>query len=241
LDSYGPEEIPYPLFPRPLLTYREEELIVLIPVLLEISAQMKHGLGEQLLRTEKHGDEKTPDPSIPIQERMNDLELVVNESQAHERRQLRRGVKVFFERIQSEVHFVDWGRDKGCILESASRGTNPVLRASKLAWGLSFAPNPCHQLLMDLTNQTKRHRQGGKPRQPILHRLNVVGYLSDVGHMLLTETGSLEKKQVRKGSLSALDSAGKNCFAAEEGTDQEMRIRQDTRHTRELAESSVRL
>ena len=94
---------------------------------------------------------------------------------------------------------------------------------------------------MDLTNQARRHRQGGEPRQPILHRLNVVGYLADIGHLLLAEPGSLKKKQVRKGSSSALDSAGKHRFAAEEGTDQEMRIRKGTRHTRELAESSVRL
>lgn len=90
LNRHCFEEVSDPFLQSPLLAYGKKMAIVIVPVPLEIRAQIQQGLREELLRAEKKSDQEPPDASVPIKKWMNNLELVVDQGEAHDRGQLRR-------------------------------------------------------------------------------------------------------------------------------------------------------
>ena len=150
-------------------------------------------------------------------------------------------MKVLLESVERLQHLVSGWRHERRLLQRAPCGTDPVLRAPKLTRSLAFSPDARHQALMDFPNEPKRHGQGGEPDKPVLQRLDIIGHLAYVGDFLLPQPCRLEEQQVGERGLSSLNSARENGLTANEGSDQEVRIRQGSCDAGQLAERAVSL
>jgi hypothetical protein len=64
-----------------------ETLIVELPVLLEEETEIEDRLAQNLLSTEHEGDEEPADSAISVKERMNRLELGMDEASPHQQRE----------------------------------------------------------------------------------------------------------------------------------------------------------
>lgn len=66
-----------PLIPAPVLADGEQQAIVFVAIRFKVGAEGKHGLGQDLLRTEQENDQQTSNASVAVQKRMDSLKLVV--------------------------------------------------------------------------------------------------------------------------------------------------------------------
>jgi hypothetical protein len=84
--------------------------------------------------------------------------------------------------------------------------TEPVLRATELAWKLPAAASSREQHFVDLPNETVGQRETtSESTEAVLERRNVV---RDLGHVIDGDTGrliELEEEEIQQRRLSPLD------------------------------------
>jgi hypothetical protein len=71
------------------LTDRQQELVVRLSIPLKVGAQIKQGERQQAFQFKQENEQQTPDAPVPIQKWVDGLELVVNQRQPDERREIR--------------------------------------------------------------------------------------------------------------------------------------------------------
>src|SRR5215212_1716316 len=107
---------------------------------LEVGAQVKERVGEQVALDEHEGDEQAPYAAVAVEEGMDSLELVVDEGDVQQRRQL--GVPVYV-----ELQLAQGGRDLrrrrgdvGGFFQACSGRANPVQYPAELS-GIALLPS----------------------------------------------------------------------------------------------------
>ena len=131
-------------------------------------------------------------------------------------------------------------RHEGRVGERAARWADPVLAAPELAWRGSVAAHATHQLLVQLTHQAQRERQGTQSLDAVFERDDVVADLAQIGGAALDRRSGFGGEQLAERGLRAFDPAREHRLAANEGPDQEMRIRQPPSFASQPADRSIR-
>src|SRR5437016_3356254 len=99
-----------PVLPFSVLADSQQRAVVLVAVLFEESAEVQERLRQDLPVTQEQADQQPADASIPIDKRMDRLELVVNQGQADQLRRFVGGVDVPLPLPQSLGHGIDGWR-----------------------------------------------------------------------------------------------------------------------------------
>src|SRR6266498_1531461 len=122
-------------------------------MLLEERAEIEQRLLEELLRLQQERDEQPADAAVAVEKRMDRLELIVNERQADQRREMRLGVQELLEQVERGVHLRDRRRDVRRLRDLRSRLPDPVLHRAELARGAAIAAHALHQLTVQLADE----------------------------------------------------------------------------------------
>ncbi len=88
LASCASEEERQPGHEVTVLAGDQQVVVVLAAVLLEVRREVEERLGQRVAEHEHQGDEQTPDPAVAVEERVDDLELVVRDRELHEQGQV---------------------------------------------------------------------------------------------------------------------------------------------------------
>jgi len=153
LRAYGTEEEADPWLKITGAARTKEEVVVLIPVALQVHGQVEQRLRQDRTLDQNQRNEETP---IPVQERMDHLELVVGH---REMNQERNGsvVKELLEVVERRVHCVDGWRHEHRV--GRRRAAYPVLAPSELPRRRVAAAYACHQSLVRLAEQSQARRR----------------------------------------------------------------------------------
>src|SRR5216683_2769466 len=122
----GRQEKMQPRLPCALDSYPLQQIVVGIPALLEIQAQIEYRLCQSPFSAHEQSDEQAPDPAVAVEKGMDGLELHVGKRRFDKKRRLHGVVvKKFFERAHELHDFVRWRRHKRRV--AGARSANPVL------------------------------------------------------------------------------------------------------------------
>ena len=110
---------------------------------LEEEAQVEERLGQQLPVLEQQRHEQASDAAVAVEVGVDDLELYVQESGTHERRQRVVCVQVLLERAEHLAqHLRRWRHVRGV---AGTASADPVLAATHLARKLLGAAQAAHE------------------------------------------------------------------------------------------------
>ena len=195
-----------PALPLPTLTYMQKQIVVLIAIGLEVCAQVEQSLRKKSPCTQEKCDQQPTYASIPVNERVNRLKLVVDQAQSHQRRNMILGVQVALELAKRIRHLSGRRRDEGRILKGAARRTNPVLTTTEFPWRSAVAAHTFHQIMVQLSDQPQAHWQGPETQDPLLKCPNVVVDFPHIGWSYEeSKLLCLVCIEVGEGSLGPLD------------------------------------
>src|ERR1700690_4229764 len=123
---------------------------------------------------QQEGNQQSAQPSIPIQEWVNGLELNVHQGRLYQNRQVFvLAMKELFERTHALLDLLRWGRNKRCV--SGPRAHNPVLGLAEFARALLAAASFGQENLVNLANQTKTQRKiFAQSAKSVIHRCHVI-------------------------------------------------------------------
>src|SRR5205823_5118365 len=144
------EEVVDPFAPLAAGADREEALVVFVAVPFEKGAEIKQRLVEQFLRVQQESDEQAAHTPVAIEERMNGLELVMNEGETNQRGQVRLGMEELLEHVERRVHLRNRWWNVGRVRNRRSGLADPILHAAKLARRAALAANAGQQLRVHL-------------------------------------------------------------------------------------------
>ncbi len=80
------QEKAHPSLPVSFITNCLQAVIIFLPMLLEEMREIQYGLLQHVTPAEKQSYQQPSDTAVPVQERMNGLELGVGESDTHKQR-----------------------------------------------------------------------------------------------------------------------------------------------------------
>ena len=123
-------------------------------------------------------------------------------------------------------HSLRWWRDERSLAQRAAAGPNPVLRRPVDAGRRVRASHAGHQFGVKLASQPKRQRQRLEPLHAVLERPDVIGHFTKVGRAPIHRRARLRGQQFSQGRPRPLDPARQHGLASDEGSDQEVRVRQ---------------
>ena len=106
--------------------------VVLVSSFLEVGGDVQDWCREAVANHEEEDDEESAEPTVAVEERMDGLELVVEEGLLDERRQGRLFVDERFEIVEEVAEFIRWWRNEGRGLDRGAGRTDPVLRRAEL-------------------------------------------------------------------------------------------------------------
>ncbi len=131
----------------------------------------------------------------------------------------------------------------GGVLHAGSGRTDPVLYAAELA-GVALRPsNPLHEDGMHLPQQPLGDGQLPQAPDGVLQRPHVVAdFLNVVPLLRLAEERGLglECVEIDQGGTGTLDPGGEHRLPPEEGSGEQVRVRQGAAEPGQLAENSIR-
>ena len=105
VDSFEKES--KPCFPFAVVTNTLQEVVIFLAMVLEIEAEIEHGLFQYPFDTEHEGNQQPSQAAVAIQKWVNGLELNVRERRLDQDRQLDRPiVEKILERAQCLPNFV---------------------------------------------------------------------------------------------------------------------------------------
>src|SRR5260370_10752750 len=100
---------------------------------LKVGTEIKHRLRQDVLCAKQKNEQQPANTSIPIEEWVNCLELVMDKRKPYNQRQCRWCVQLLFEIRETFHHILRRGGDKLCFIHRSTRGSNPVLATAKIA------------------------------------------------------------------------------------------------------------
>jgi len=195
-----------PLRPFAALSDPAESLVVVPPGGLEERAQVKQGGWENGALDEKECDQEPADAPVPIQKRMDRLELGVNQRDVNHRRQ---GsiVQELLPISQAGHQLCRRRGNVGCVCQGGPGRPDPVLRSAKLTGSRSVTPNAPHQLLVELPHEPEGERECLETLAPVLEGDYVVPHLAEVGGTALDNNPGLGREQFAQSGLGPFDPA----------------------------------
>jgi hypothetical protein len=175
------EEEPHPLLPLAVRAHALQALVVLVPVALEVQAQVEQRPRQYAcLRAEQERDEQAAEAAVTVEERMDRLELRVRQRRLQEDRRLRRLIVEEALEVAHRRNDVAWRRRNEARV-AGPRAADPVLRRAELARGHVATTSVGHEHPVDLAQQPARERKAAfDTREPVRHRLHVVERLGDL-------------------------------------------------------------
>jgi hypothetical protein len=146
---------------------------------------------------EQQRDQQPAHPAVPVEKRVNRLELHVREAGPHDDRQITAFVvQKPFEARHALQHPRVRRRDEARI--PGLSAADPVLRAAELTWILARAAPAGEQHAVQLADQAIRERKAlAQPRQPMVESRNVVGDFDHVVERHARRLLQLEQQEVR--------------------------------------------
>src|SRR3990172_11348957 len=102
---------------------------------VEVAAQVQPRMRKQTPMPQQQGDQQPSNAAVPIKERVDGLELVVDQPDTNQAWQLRRCMKVLLKLIEALVHVVDRRGNIGGVFQRAPGRTDPILTAPGLTRG----------------------------------------------------------------------------------------------------------
>ena len=93
---------------------------------------------------------------------------------------------------------------------------------------------------MDLPEEAEGKGKGVQAAETILERSDVVADLVEIRGVRSTRHAGTGREQLPEGGSRPFDAAREHCFPVQEGTDEEVRIREAPPFTRETADGLVR-
>src|SRR5436190_17794211 len=147
-----------PGFPISVFAHEVQQRVVVVSALLQVEAQVKQGLVENSFALKDQRDEQPTDAPVPIEKRMDGLELYMGE-----RRLQQRGSAlglVMQPRLECAHAFLHIGGGRWDVSRVAGPcPTQPVLRAAELARVLFGTTTVAKEDSVDLSEQTVRQRE----------------------------------------------------------------------------------
>ena len=141
-------------------------ITIRISVTFEVRAQVKQRLRKILALSKLQGDEQPPDTAVSAHERMNRLELVVNQRELDEKRHfILTFTDISLKVMKRMLHLHDGRRHKPGGGRRDTTMTNHVGSGAKLSWALILTSYPFHQPTMHLKNQSEASRHGLQERE----------------------------------------------------------------------------
>ena len=119
--------------PFAALAHGQKKPVVFLPVLFEKRGKIKQRLIEQFLRTQDQRDQKPADAPVAIEIGMYGFELIMHQGKPNKCRKCGGSMDKAFELSKRLFHLMDWRGHVGGIIQRATRGTNPILRAAEFA------------------------------------------------------------------------------------------------------------
>ena len=119
LLSDATEKEPDPRHQVALLAGEEQMVVVLAAMLLEVGREVEQRLWQCLAQYEHERDHQSADAAVAVEERMDDLELVVSDGELDQEREFGL-VEEAFEVGERVVHLVGRRRDEDGVVERAA-------------------------------------------------------------------------------------------------------------------------
>jgi hypothetical protein len=158
------------------------------------------------LLDQKQRDEQTPHSAIPVQERMDRLEVLVDEGALDELWELIPLVQELLPSREGFLHFVRWRWNIRRGLGRTPRRANPILRPSEFPRRRPLPSHPSHKALMQLPHKAERQRQTLKALQAVFQCRDVVSYLFHVVRVTIGRArADLFHQEIRQGCPRPLD------------------------------------
>src|SRR5450756_2541650 len=194
-----------PCFPVSLEPRQIEEPVVLVAVLLEKQAQIEERLPEHSVVAEQQRDQQAADAAVPVQERMDRLELRVGEPGPDEMRQAL--AIVVNEMLESGDTLRHLGvRRRHIVRVARPRAADPILRTSELP-GILVAPTPAlEQLAVHFADEARTDRRAApQARETVLERRHIPAHLDNVVDRRPRCLLDLEEQEIGERRLGPLD------------------------------------
>lgn len=216
-----------PRLPVAALAHLVQERVVIRPALLEEEAQVQHRLAQRALAPEQERDEQPPDAPVPVQKRVDGLELHVRETRAEQGREFQ--VLPVPEALQIRHALADpMRRRRHEVRRGRPAPADPVLGAPELARALARAAAPREQPAVDLADKPRRERETipPHPRQAVFERRHVVRDLDHVVNRRARRPLHLEHEQVGERGLRPLDLGGEHGLLPHVGVEEDVGVGQ---------------
>src|ERR1035441_2863965 len=212
------EEEPEPTLPVALEPNGRQVRKVLVSMAPEVGAQVQDWGLQHTALAEQQGDEQPPDPAVAVEERMDGLELRVDQpaddQEGEARVQTVSSMDVLLEGTDGLFHHLGRWWDEGSLRQGAPGRPDPVLGGSELPRVPLRTTPLAQQVGMDLAQQTAAYRQRGEALEPVGERGDVVDHLlhvhlGDVGYGVV----QLEGEHIVEGALGPLDLGAEESLA----------------------------
>ena len=190
---------------------------------------------------EEEGNQETPDAPIAVEEGVNGFELGVRQADLDQKRQIVFGMQEFFEIAERTRHDIGRRRNEGRLVQRATTGADPVLRAAQFARRELRTAHPGEKLFVDFADETHRDGQIGQPREPVIHGGNVVDDLVDVPGRFGRIEVSFGGQEVLKRTLRALNLARQYRFLTDIHENEKIGVRQGLDRAIEPSQGQVGL
>jgi len=100
-----------PTLPVPVKAHRGQPGEVFVAVLAKVGAEIEDRTRQGAALTEQHRDEESPHATVTVEERVDSLELGVNEPAAYQERESAVALRLMYEMLEcreSVTHFLGW-------------------------------------------------------------------------------------------------------------------------------------
>ena len=171
---------------------------------------------------------------------MDDLELVVGDSELDQERQVGL-VEEAFEVGERVVHLVGRRRDEDGVVERAA--AEPDRASPQLAGAAVLAPRSVEEAFVHLPEEPDGDGEAlTDASEPVLHRHDVVPHLrGGVGRFTWKYLPGLEAEQFAHIGLGPLDPGAQDCLETKVGSDEQVRIGDQAADAAEAVHCASRL
>lgn len=229
-----------PRFPVSVGAYAEHQVSISALMLLEVPAEIEQGLRQDALFAQLERNEYPSHSPVAIHERMDGLELIVDERQMNqERKPTLTRPDVLLQVIEGCSHFNDrwWNESSG--LGGCARVANKDGFLPELAGAFVLPTNARHQALMDLTHQALTNGHGFQQIEAEFKRRDIIGDFADIRAPVVCGRIDLVQQELLEPGRRPFDAAGQHCFLSQEGVDQQVGIRQISSHPSEFSQGAL--
>lgn len=236
--AHAEQKEPQPRFQRVRGTDGHQLIVILALVPLEEVGEIQRGLMQEAEADQIEHDEQTAQSSVPVEERMDGLELLMDERNLEKVWDMDLVVVHELFQIAQEVrHMPAVGRNKCGVVET---DTDPVLAGAKFSWLFVLAPYPAQQDGVSLAQEPVGQGHLTQLLDGEIDRLDVVVHFLPVITFFRIEV-ELAYQRLFNVGLGALDAAGCGGFLGDVHPDEEIHVRDELRKRVQLPKQTIGL